>query len=337
MEKVAEAPFAARELRQLSRRTAYGRVAGLVAVLWGLEMFDQIIESFAPSMLWLVQGWSRSAATIAASGSWLLWLAYRHKRPWWQCLAAGLVAVVGLLALPLTSGTVDIPRAVVETAAEIVLVGAVARDAGISPRKQLGYMPRWAKNRAGRYQALEVFVLAVAGFIWTDIAAWVMGLIPAIPQPTKPQIKLLGYDNMADLAIRSAMAGPHEEVLLTAALTIFLLAARRPIWEIAIVAAVLRIIPHMYLGVPCLCVAIFAVCNVRLYARSRRIAPIVAAHMVTNIGALLAQTRGYIAGVLFLVPIIFTVLMARSLIEPKRLTIPRQRPPADTTSIEGAQ
>ncbi|MFE7115143.1 hypothetical protein ACFU99_06925, partial [Streptomyces sp. NPDC057654] len=56
--------------------------------------------------------------------------------------------------------------------------------------------------------------------------------------------------------------------------------ARRPTWEWITVPVILRLLPHLYLGVPALGTALTAAGAIYLYTRHHRILPLIAAHFL---------------------------------------------------------
>lgn len=230
-------------------------------------------------------GWSAWAERWVAAGLWgtlavmTLWLAAASR-----CRLAWLwaIGITGLLAADaiVTHGAMNTPHGLysaVEAATAVVLAVALARRHGVSPAR-FGFR-RWSRHDpAGILSDLRVFWWAVVGCFASSIisTAIIMAGLARVYSPIHPGESFVGA------ALRVLAAGPAEEIVV-AAVVIALEAGRRSSWEIYLVLAVMRVSYHLYYQTAGLGVVAMGVLYVWLYRRTRRLTPIIAAHVVTEV------------------------------------------------------
>jgi hypothetical protein len=199
-----------------------------------------------------------------------------------------------------------------------VLVAVIAAEAGLSLRGQLGFAPRWAASAAGRWQAAAVTLLAYAamcGSGWLEHHLHAVSWLSRMDGTT--QAETLGLTNPVDFVVHAVVGSAGEEVVLTAVVVALLASARRPAWQMYAIALGLRVVLYGYSGSLAAAAVLFTVVNIWLYARTRRIVPIVAAHLAYNLIARFAdpawstveQRAGAVAAPAFAV--LFTWLLLR--------------------------
>lgn len=182
-----------------------------------------------------------------------------------------------------------VPRAAVAA----VLISLVLHRHGVSAGS-LGLRRRRAGDAA---RARRVFAYSLAGIlaanqVGIDIVRvalhadpTMLAVRPSLSIPDPP-VSVPGVLSMLGVALS---AGVTEELLLSALLVTLLSRAGRPRAEMLAVAAVARVAFHLYNGLWGLGTCVFAMANVTLYARYRRILPIIAAHTVYDTAVPLAD------------------------------------------------
>lgn len=99
-----------------------------------------------------------------------------------------------------------------------------------------------------------------------------------------------GLWSVVKIALMSLSAGIGEEMVLTALLVTVMLGAGQARWRWLLLAAVLRVPFHLWAGLFGFRVVVFAAVNAAIFARTRRILPIIAVHTVYD---LLVALAGY--------------------------------------------
>jgi membrane protease YdiL (CAAX protease family) len=195
--------------------------------------------------------------------------------------AAGIVAGGETLAhrYPVPSGSwaVFTPAAISEVAMAILAVvvttllsarrGITPRSLGLGlPRKAGGGVAIWPAFRAG---AWAIVALVVGGIITSAFATGHLG------QPTRQDISYMVYATAASIG-----AAVVEETVVLAFLVTTLRQARRPLWEILIVAVLLRCSYHDYYGPGVVGIAVWAIIFMWLFLRSGSVVPLMIVHFL---------------------------------------------------------
>jgi hypothetical protein len=157
-----------------------------------------------------------------------------------------------------------------------------------------------------RHRSRRDGTVARRAFTWSMtaiIASTVLGLLldkialhldprllgsPAAGVPTPP----LTAGGVAKMVLMSLSAGIGEETILSVLLVILMTSALQPRWRWLALAAALRVAFHLYTGIWGFGTVIFATANAAIFARTRRILPLIAAHTLFDVlGFLVAHVR----------------------------------------------
>lgn len=285
---------AARDLRHLLLVTCAVPVVGSVA--------DFALLAGAPVHGWsgAVLPWIRLACSLAA-GCWLTaLLAARPARPAHPArrpssrprLALALTAVAG------AARVVDLVRAgeaqgavgsLATTALLAWLCGELAVRHGVGWRG-LGIDPPGARTLAGRLTAVmvfgAVFVLAYTTVTWmVRLQAGLPSVAPWLPVLDGAQSAALGWRGPVDMVANVLFTGVAEEMVLVGAVVVLGHAAGRPLWAVCAISLLLRVVGHLYLGVPGVALVLLGACALFLYLRSGRLTPLIAGHVVYDLAA----------------------------------------------------
>ncbi|MGH9055680.1 MAG: CPBP family glutamic-type intramembrane protease [Acidimicrobiales bacterium] len=219
-----------------------------------------------------------------------------------------LVGVVG--AVQLLSGEYRDPLAhaswglygpqVIDIAAQVGLALAVvlllcarrgvsAATLGLSlPRRPDG---GFAAGPTTRILAWAVFAQVLGGVINGLLQT---GHLPTL-KPTAPELLFAVAD--------SVQAGIIEEIVVLAFVVVTLRQARRPLWEITVVALVLRGSYHIYYGPGAVGILVWAALFYWIYLRTRSLVPLIVCHAAWDAVGFLSQRWTAVAGVAVLVAI----------------------------------
>ncbi|WP_405542798.1 hypothetical protein OG478_13880 [Streptomyces phaeochromogenes] len=96
------------------------------------------------------------------------------------------------------------------------------------------------------------------------------------------QEAFLGFDSAWSKAFAYVRTVAIEDVVIVAAATTLLTAARRPAWQVYTTICAIEVALHSYFGVPAIGTVVFAAGRVWLYRRYGCIAPLVIAHAFYN-------------------------------------------------------
>lgn len=217
----------------------------------------------------------------------------------------GVIAAGLLLAdrykdiLSNASWALYVPQAVealLQSAVAVGLVLLLSERRGVSPAT-LGL--RLQRKPDGRFAAgATTRVLA-----WAIFAQLLGGVVNALLQtghlPTsKPSAPALVF-GVAD----SIQAGIVEELVVLAFLVVTLRQARRPLWEIALVALVLRGSYHIYYGPGVVGILVWAAIFLWIYLRTQALIPLIVTHAVWDMVGFLSQRWAAVAGFALLVTV----------------------------------
>ncbi|WP_173390979.1 CPBP family glutamic-type intramembrane protease [Actinomadura litoris] len=300
MSRWLDSPPSARDLPPLTGLRGYLTACALLAVLLGPDLVKRIAVGAhlagAPAWVTWPRHWPAAAiygAVLTATAVWLLALEGRRARradpdgcrPVLPTAAAGGVGLLGVALCALT-GTgrgqtwADIIGVVAVAGAGVWLCLGVARDRGISAA-QMGIAPPWAADRPGRIQAVTIAAISLSAcVIGTKLLIPHQMSLP-VPTMTTSQADLLGGTDLS-FRVMGLAAGFREETVFVAATAVMLTAAGRPLRELYAVSMTARILWHAYIGVPALGVALFAVANLWLFTRTRRLTPLITVHLAYN-------------------------------------------------------
>ncbi|MFE0357531.1 CPBP family intramembrane glutamic endopeptidase [Streptomyces nigra] len=116
-------------------------------------------------------------------------------------------------------------------------------------------------------------------------AVLLLGVLQQLPGPSMEgdQAAAAGVPDLGPHLVHGIWSACVEELLATAVVVAVLTAARRPLWECLVVAALMRTLPHAYLGLwPMLAMLPLGITAGWLYHRYRRVIPLVLAHAAYN-------------------------------------------------------
>ncbi|MEU2359905.1 hypothetical protein ACFU90_03475 [Streptomyces noursei] len=147
-----------------------------------------------------------------------------------------------------------------------------------------------------------------------------------VPVMEGQQLAATGITNALDMVLNVTWAAGVEDVVMVAAVTTLLTAARRPAWQIYTTVCVLEVGVHAYFGIPGIGMALYAAGRVWLYRRFHRLLPMVAGHIAYDLIAALNQSLPPIYR-----DVMFTLALAAGLLYEgwaKRTKTPGSPPPA---------
>lgn len=203
-------------------------------------------------------------------------------------------------ALPTENGGwgLFVPNAfdqVAQAGLAVTVVVLLLRNRGVSRRAFGLDVPRRADGRWAIGQSLRMATWAVAALIAGSLVTSALAT-GQYNLPAHLRAPFLVY-----AASSSLNAGIVEELVVLGFVVTTLRQARRPLWELVLVALVLRGTYHIYYGVGVLGILIWASVFVWLYLRTRSLLPIVAVHVVWDTTVFMAQRwpAAIVVGLLF--------------------------------------
>lgn len=104
-----------------------------------------------------------------------------------------------------------------------------------------------------------------------------------VPVVEGDQLATLGLSGVGDLVFAVVWAVAIEDVVMVAAVTALLTAARWPSWQIYSVVCVIEVVIHGYFGVPAIGMALYAAGRVWLYRRYGRLIPLLVGHVAVDL------------------------------------------------------
>ncbi|MCK7627222.1 CPBP family glutamic-type intramembrane protease [Streptomyces sp. RS10V-4] len=185
--------------------------------------------------------------------------------------AAGLQGVA-----PLVFGCAVAWLAVEECRARGLVLDRREASAGPSARAEgwaITEQTFWACGLGGGASVLLGKILSFAG-------------VPVMDQ----QLAALGISSPLDLVVAVLWAAAIEDVVMVAAVTALLTAARRPPWLIYVVVCGLEVAAHAYFGISAIGMTLYACRRVWLYRRYGRLAPMIVGHIALDLFAVVNQT-----------------------------------------------
>lgn len=184
----------------------------------------------------------------------------------------------------------------VQTGPVLVLVLLALGRHGVTPaaiglRRRRGRRDAIAARRAFTWSLTSIIASTVLGLLLEKIALHLDPRLlgsPAAGVPAPP----LTAGGVAKMVSMSLSAGIGEETILSVLLVILMTRALQPRWRWLALAAALRVAFHLYLGIWGFGTVIFAAANAAIFARTRRILPLIAAHTLFDLlGFLVAHVR----------------------------------------------
>lgn len=300
-------------------RTTAGRAYAVSLAFYGLTLgVFAVTSTLDGAAAWGVHPrWAALVDRWAALGFWgtlaglSLWLAAA-----WGCrlIWAWAIGITGLIAgcAVMGGGVMSAPDGLYDVAAAVtatLLAIALAHRYGL-PLAQLGFGDLRRPHPGGQKQAYKVFWWCVASSYMADAIAWLIIAAGGASGHTP----IHAHEPALGVLFRMLGASVVEE-LLVAVVVLALEAGRRPAWQMYALLEIMRVSYHTYYQTAGLSVLAMGAVSVWLYRRTRRLTPIIAAHLITDIASW--GVPGRITGV--------TVLAAVCLAEEKGWSIPTSR------------
>ena len=287
----------------LGRRRIHTDLCGLLLIACWIPLTTAIDKFSALCGVWWGEpGWQvEVTGQLLAAAAMFMWLCYLviGRTPWrpdprlrlrrmaLRCSAA----VVGLAAVG-TAEPVD-GRLPWPTLGEACFAAALAwltveilRCHGITPAR-IGLCPPAARTTAGRVEGwditVETLIICAVGEFPTAALVWLLktsGLGVRVPVMRGSQLDVLGITSSWGLAAAVMSSAVLEDLVVIAAVSLLLGAARRPLWLIYLVPCLLEVGFHVYFGVPAVAILPFGWYRVRLYRRHSRLTPLIVGHAV---------------------------------------------------------
>ncbi|WP_405956863.1 CPBP family intramembrane glutamic endopeptidase [Streptomyces phaeochromogenes] len=232
---------------------------------------------------------------LAVAAIWLLWLILTRPRPAGAQLPwPRVVVLVGALAVIAAdeAGEFAADRSSTQVAghlAELVIwvwlcIGAAARcGVTLQQLKPPALKRLFSKHTKAERAKGELVFYTHAAVLCT--AVWLMSVLKRLPGPDLEgdQATAAGVPDLGPHLAHGIWSATVEELLATALVVGVLTAVRRPLWESLAVAALMRALPHAYLGLlPMLATLLPGITAGWLYHRYRRVIPLVLAHAAYN-------------------------------------------------------
>lgn len=205
--------------------------------------------------------------------------------------------------MPVLGQFADTVATVLLAAAGAWLCNQVAADAG-TPLWQ-GRLAREVTRRWNRNTSVACAVVLGGHIVAARLETGILGFGPALRSRAE-QVDVTGLQDPVLLAVQALASGLREEVPLLLLPAAVMAAARRPAWQILMVVCASRVIPHAYLGLPCLASAVFAAVGWWMYRATGRIGPVIVGHMLFKLA--LMGPVGF--PVQLLAPVFAVVLLA---------------------------
>ncbi len=282
--------------------TLYGLVAGS-PLIGALRAFAQLNGTSVPDWTRTVQGICWLASLVCAS-LWLAWLIRTHPRRMRRLvLLLGIGCVIaaddaGLLSPSRTS--THVAGRLCEIVLWVWLCIEITTRRGLTLQAlsiARPFRPLSKRCEAERRRCIEwnlVFYRHAAALVVGGILAFLTTLLPGPALPADHQASAAGVPDFWPGLVQGIWSAAIEEVLVTAAVVTVLKAVRRPLWEIVAVVAVMRALPHAYLGLgPVLAGLLPAAAAAWLYHRHQQVVPLIAAHTLHNTITLAVSAIGW--------------------------------------------
>ncbi|UIX34273.1 CPBP family intramembrane glutamic endopeptidase [Streptomyces sp. GQFP] len=195
--------------------------------------------------------------------------------------ACGIAAMYS--AIPTSSTLARFAGQMIFACVLVWLTVEVTRAHGVSLGGKLPATPaqRLRDWKIGWMAFVVCVVSGAAAALMDSLIRWAG--IEGIPVMQGDQLSVLGIDSPGKFALALVRTVAIEDVVVVAATTALLTAARRPAWEVYTLASVIEVLMHAYTGLPAIMAVLFAVGRVWLYRRYRSLLPLMAAHAVFDV------------------------------------------------------
>jgi len=195
-------------------------------------------------------------------------------------LASVLAAVFYDAHQPINHKSISVSEGVLSGVSElaiaamaIVVVGSLTRLRGLS-FSDIGWAPAWGEHHGYGWQAFGASMVFVAAVLASG------GLLALVsPHAKYPFLPAKPWHLIYEIP-QSISAGIVEELVVVALLVTVLEQARTKIWVIYVVGLTLRLSYHVYYGPGVIVFLLWAATAIWLFRRTRRITPLIVAHMV---------------------------------------------------------
>ena len=229
---------------------------------------------------------ARSAGIVGAT-TWLCTLLNRAGQRSWRFAAVELAGLIVLCQWTESRTAQTLSWSVLVSWLTCTLLssdGVQLRDLFRARPLDVRLWRRWSPAVvafAGLWFAAIVSVL-LARLLAARLPAWV-------PALHSSQEQALGWTTTTFAVANIVWSVVAEELLMTAAVTILVRAAGRPLRQTYAVSVGIRVLCHGYLGLPAVAMAVLGVVSLYLYRRTGRLGPILAAHALFDLLPLLAN------------------------------------------------
>jgi len=195
-------------------------------------------------------------------------------------LASVLAAVFYDVHQPINHNSISVSEGVLSGISElalaamaIVVVGSLTRLRGLG-FSDIGWAPAWGKHHGYGWQAFGASMIFVAAVL---ASGGLLGLVS--PHAKYPFLPAKAWHLIYEIP-QSISAGIVEELVVVALLVTVLEQARTKVWVIYVVGLTLRLSYHVYYGPGVIVFLLWATTAIWLFRRTRRITPLIVAHMV---------------------------------------------------------
>ncbi|MCX5103621.1 CPBP family glutamic-type intramembrane protease [Streptomyces sp. NBC_00439] len=196
-----------------------------------------------------------------------------------------LVRCIGLIPvtfLAFADGTGVLSR-IAQLALLVTLTATVCAHHRVTP-EMLG--PQSPKCGSSARSALATVACAFALLCFSNPLSALITTLGAPVPPTDPTTpSALG--GLPQFVAQIVWSATVEEFVVTVAVVALLASAKRPLWECLLVSALMRTIPHLYLGLPALAMLVAGAAMALLYYQHRQVLPLVVAHIAYDLLTLL--------------------------------------------------
>ncbi len=263
-------------------------VLGLYLLAAGVKLWQNVV-AFADlcglrvpdAQLVTEIGKGLTVASVAVTALWLFRLLDpprrgSERRARRRVLAADLAAVLAVLAglgLLVPALHAEAVGMAFQTVLLVWLAVVLVARSGVRPG-DLGLPTRW-RPRAPRTVSVLIGLAASAALV---LAVFLLIVLATLPGPQGGQPPAEGLTELVD-SVRSAVI---EELVVSAAVIMLLTRAGIRPATCVLVSALMRALPHVYLGWQALAVLPLGLALGFLFVRYRRVMPLIAAHAARN-------------------------------------------------------
>lgn len=274
-----------RQINTLSARTAYRDVLGIFAVgaagsIWNSAVVLAGLCGVPPA------AWTETVSRVLAISStaggeaWLMALviarhriAPRTRRALAHFLGAGVVCVMANVVGLFGHNPVPIAILLAWLSWEVPLRHGIKLTTFTTRGSALRDPRRYLHACSLGFEGLAVLVAMSCLMVWLAFTA--PGLVLHANQ-----LATVGIHNTFELITGTFWTSIVEEMVCTGVAVALLRAAHRPAWEWVAIPVLLRLLPHLYLGLASLATITLSLGAVYLYSRYRALAPMVSAHFL---------------------------------------------------------